>query len=246
MKLNDAVAVKVGDTDAVTVYVGADLVWSADAPAGAEVFGSASTPFAIATSRSVTLPAGIEADDLIVVLASNGFETTAAPAEPSGYTQLATASVATNWRFTLFRRWAVGNEGGTSVTVASPSGVGARISLAAVVVRGLDVNASLDVASQTTAAATANLASPTITSSHDPRLVLWFAGFEFSVGNRTATVAAPSDVTVLQNTADSSAQVNGSAVAVSDDGSLSAGNWVLSNASDVVRACVFGLSLGAA
>lgn len=119
-------------------------------PAGSaiSIVGTSQTDYSVtgATTRQITLPSGIAADDLIVIWSST--QDSASPGAPTapGFTQRWSEGHASSFRplLTCLYKKAVGTESGTTVTLTW--GTSLDNALVCVVFRGVDTTTPFDVA----------------------------------------------------------------------------------------------------
>jgi RHS repeat-associated protein len=128
---------------------------------------------------TLTLPAGIQANDQIFIAATQQTGKTLTP--PAGYTQVAsvTSSGTTPAWTVVWRKTAAGGE--TSATIGY-AGNKAESDVA-VVYRGVDPTTPIDVQSTASAAATTSLTSPSVTASNAGEQLVAFGG---AIGNSSA------------------------------------------------------------
>ncbi len=126
------------------------------------------------TSLRVTLPAGVQVNDQVVVASTQPSTTTVTA--PSGYTQVATVTsggsspLATT---TVFRHTIV--SGDSSITLTYSTGTTAQ-SVVLGVYRGVDPNQPIDVTATGSAAATTTVTGPSVTPTYAGDQLLVFQG----------------------------------------------------------------------
>lgn len=168
------------------------------------VVGTAKMTNALSTTLTMTLPAGVVADDQIFVVATlQANQSVITP--PVGYTVVAQDSLASGARIVVYRKTAVGGE---ATAVVKFSG-GAK-SLMAIVYRGVDPNDPVATSTTATANDTTSLTvpGPTLPGS-GVHLVMVTGG----VGNSAALTTTPPGDMTSQIAVDNQGQV---ASAISD------------------------------
>ncbi len=140
------------------------------------------------TSHDLTLPATIEADDLIVVACSTQDSSAAGPpTTPSGFTLISTQGGVSSFdpEISIYYKVADGTEDSTTVTFAG-YGSPTELHAVAVVYDGVDTSTPLDAAASTIVDVAANPDPASITVTAAGARVLLFA-----VGNQTGSTPTP-------------------------------------------------------
>lgn len=140
-----------------------------------------------ATTHAITLPSGIEADDLICIWSNTQSGTSdGAPTAP-GFTQVYTQGGDASFRpkVTMLRKVAAGTESGTSVTLTW--GVSCDANMVCVVFRGVDTTTPID---QTSPAGATTPDPPSITTVTDKAWVLAVVTGNHSTSMPTPTISA--------------------------------------------------------
>lgn len=167
-----------GTTPVLAVSTDANYWYPQYIPADPYVVSTA-TVSSTGTSFTVTIPASVQNDVVVIMLAANG----ASPATPSGWTSAASAGATTSHYYNLIWK-AMGATPDTSVTITGATGGGNAVTF---VIRNADITTPMDVTPVNTSTTTASTAVAFGAATPVTGAVLVLAAAGLRVANVTVT-----------------------------------------------------------